>query len=325
MSKKLTASERAYFRKLIQDKLDIDYMVGQSQKGGVPREPVRMSFSEKAKQVNAIINDLKEESINDILSQLSFRDKEKMFDRYIEEINESKKDKEKKRIDREAEKLRGKPGNYPTSRRKLAQDIIRDLQKDTPPARPYIPRTTSEVPPPFSRLNQTVNVFDYMNSQLNNTTITNEQVDFNWYRSKLRRYGNLETTDRWMRMNNRIEDAIPIRGKFYNYSYSARTFPEIMDRYDSNPLVYILNAPSRSESNNMYFKGYNFHWLTSYRQRYEIVESILNTGLLPSSVPVQGFHTYALAEDTMLSPLYSIYNNEIKTAVLLPLERFIYR
>lgn len=285
------------------------------------------SFSQKAREVNDYIKTLNQPSeIELFISSASRKEKERAVDAIFKDFknqnNTENKDKQKKAVDKAAEKLRNTSGTMPVKQSEKAayfdklqnyykQEKKQDAVKKTIDNYTEIKRSNNSSSNAKENA-KTNNVF--ANIQLNQTK-NNQKIDYIWYTKQIRQYNNtdirkqIEIESR----TNRYLNASP--GQMFSFKYFAKT--ESMRVFDRSPMVYVL------ENNGDTFRGINFHWIRNKNLRFELVEQLIQ-GETPI-FPLLSFHTYSVESKCLLSPLYHINMTEWKTAVLLPLEQFYYR
>lgn len=309
----LTNAERAAARARILAKLDVDDVVNSGR---------NLSFGDKARMVDTIMKDIRTDSITDNFVQTATtKQKAKAVQDIIDQLRAEKinqqLDKDKKKVDRDVEKSRDKPGSLPKSYRQKAaeyddvqlfnqrqkkaeDDIIKRADLDKKKVDRDVERNAGF----------TDSVFQYIK-------MNNPSDDIDSYRKLMHRYKNLNVSRRYVETEQRVRYNRPVVGSFFSFRYFAKTRDQL-PKYDASPLIYVLSVDIDR------FLGINFHWLQNTTQAFNLIDDI-ESGNTNIQFPDYTYHSYLMDSEYLISDLYHINADEIRTAILLPLVRWIIR
>lgn len=150
-----------------------------------------------------------------------------------------------------------------------------------------------------------VNIFDVIRE-----LSTLEPRSYSWYRDTIDAFA--RTADVTRSIFSLQDLMVPSPGQMYFFEYQPY-YAKRLFRYDTFPLVYVIRLTQNG------FYGANLHYL-SVRGRMDVVLS-LEGGKM--RFPKKTLHAYRF--DAMVTPLMQINNEDWKTALFLPVERFVTR
>jgi hypothetical protein len=309
----LTNAERAEARARILAKLDVDDVVNSGR---------NLSFGDKARMVDQVMKDIRSDSVIDNFVQTATtKQKAAAVQNIINQLRTEKinqqSDKDKKKVDRDVEKSRNKPGTLKkTYSQKAAEydDLQKFNQRQKKAADEIIKRADldkKKVDRDVERnAGLTGDVFQY-------TKMNNPSNNIDTYKQLMHRYKNINTSRRYVETEQRVRYEQPVVGSFFSFRYDAKT-KDKLPKFDASPLIYVLNNSGDR------FLGVNFHYLQNTTQAFSLIDDI-ESGNTNIQFPDYAYHTYLMDSEYLISDLYHIQNDEIRTALLLPLVRWVIR
>lgn len=296
-SKSLTNAQLAEARARILAKLEVDEMVGKEKK---------TPFGQKAKLVNDIIRDLSQEDTETFKKNASQSQKSSVVQNIIDQLRAERDDeavdKAKKQVDREAEKLRDAPPvvrpdlSYAQKSAEVSniqKFYARQVKQDAKDKQDIVRKESNKK-----------DVFNFIKQ-------AKPADDVFSYRRTLNKYSGINATRGYVENPQRIQydDAVP--GSYFSFRYFAKWYQEL-PKFDQSPLVYVLSNDGDR------FTCINFHWCYSSSEAFDYIEQI-ESGNTNINFRDEMYHTYLKDSQYLMSPLYHIDRDEIRTAVLLPL------
>ncbi len=134
--------------------------------------------------------------------------------------------------------------------------------------------------------------------------------NLSWYRDTTRMV--CRQKDLYSTMSTLDESLGPIPGEMYLFEYDA-VYAARLPYYDEFPLVYALSMGNP-------FLGLNLHYLgLKHRMQFIADLELRNT----INFPPQCFHSYLF--EGLNTPLYRVPREDYKTAIFLPIEKFVSR
>ena len=300
-SQSLSNAQLAEARARILAKLETDEIVGKADK---------LSYQEKSKKVNEIIKDLSQEDTKAFIKNSTQKQKadavQNIIDQLRDEEDDKQRHKDKLKVDREAEKVRNAPAvirpdsSYVQKSAEVSniqKFYAREVKKERA-EQDRIERESAKV----NRLDKDVFKFIERVKPAN---------DIYSYRKILNRYSGLATTRSYVENPQRVLYSQIVVGSYFSFRYWAKGYQDL-PKFDRSPLIYVLS------NNGDSFTGINFHWANSNSESFSYVEEIEKQN---NNIPFRDecYHTYLTAPQHLLSPLYHISPDEIRTAILLPL------
>lgn len=130
---------------------------------------------------------------------------------------------------------------------------------------------------------------------------------YSWYREQIQQYAQKRNV---IESIHSLRDMmVPNVGGMYFFEYSP-LYAEKLNIYDTFPLVYVVRLTREG------FYGSNLHYLST-RGRMDVLLS-LEKGKI--RLPKKTLHSYRF--DRLETPLMEINNEDWKTSIFLPVEKF---
>jgi hypothetical protein len=301
-SNKYTAENRAR----VLAKLQVDELV-EANANGTPRR----SFVDLAREYDEYIKSLPADEFKNWKDNATTAEKKKAAEDIINALRDEKRAEERKQVDKDGEKYIRKTDTTPTVRPDLSQkqkgievdNLKRFYNREKKQEQKKREEREAIDRDAVAAVGIPSNVFDYIK-------LYRPPNDIHSYRKVLNRYSAINSTRGYIEDTRRNSGREPEIGSFYSFRYWAKGY-DTLPKFDRSPLIYCL------DNSEVHFLGINFHWCNSNSEAFDIVADIEN-GNQPNYRD-ELFHTYLKHPNHLLSPLWQIDPDEIRTAILLPL------
>jgi hypothetical protein len=268
------------------------------------------TYQQKKELANQIIDNMANEDIEAFLDNATYKEKgeavQRVFDQFKQEREYDRKNKEKLKVDRDAEKARNAPINprpdlSPAEKAAEVNDLLKFYRRQNKREDAERRQVDADVEAAFV---DNKNVFNYIQRAAPANDIFS-------YRRAFNRYSGLNSTRSYVETSRRVRFNQPVVGSYFSFRYFAKNW-QTLPKFDRSPLIYVLSVEGDR------FLGINFHWCRTNNIAFELIDEI-ESGNTNINFPDECYHTYLIDQKYLKSQLYYIAPEEIRTALLLPL------